>query len=205
MNSIDIFLSCLGLLFLIIGLRAGLLSTILSILAMYFSLTVASNFAGEATNALSKIGLLDNELSKIIIILTIFLALTAVFEFVFWVIKKIITVIVLGPFDKVGGMILGFARGLLLGSILLMVVGVFPLLQNLEKEREHSQLFIFTKNVMEFTLPQAKTATDTLTKSISGKIPKIKTDIKIPFNTEEITSITSKAAENINKVKRLTP
>ncbi|OGC41475.1 hypothetical protein A2526_03405 [candidate division WOR-1 bacterium RIFOXYD2_FULL_36_8] len=204
MNSIDIYFGLFGIVFLVLGLRGGILSAVLSIISLYFSLTIASNFASDVTELLSKVGLLNNELSKIIIILTIFIILTVIFEFIFWILKKIITVIILGPFDKIGGAILGFLRGLIVGYIFLMIVGVFPPLKHYEKEIKSSRLSELTNYIMNITLPHAETITKKITESISIQMPEIKKEIKIPY-IKEIKDVTSKTSKNTNKIKRVTP
>lgn len=117
MNELDIILIVILFIPTFIGLRKGLIKTVLS----FAGLLVGVVLAGRLYEPVSRIfGFLNNDNAAKIIAFVLILALMMVAAFFLArLLKSVIKVVMLGWVDNVGGAVLGFLSGFILLSAIL--------------------------------------------------------------------------------------
>lgn len=123
---IDIFIGLFVLLFIYIGAREGLVKTLASIVLIFFSLFVATAAVGSFSRISSEFTNPSN-LAAVTAFTVVWVIIYAVFELLLGLLlRKVITITVLGALDKVAGNIFGAVKGLLLVGIIVQLIICFP-------------------------------------------------------------------------------
>ena len=144
------------LLFAYLGFRSGLARTLFSIVmifvAIYLGNLALENIVGVVPAA-AKVG----SLSSILVFTFVWLAAFIILDLVVGLLlKKVVQITVLGSLDKVGGLILGGFRGLLVAGIILQFSLAFPLPANYKAAALGSPVAKISMAVFEWAYPMAK-------------------------------------------------
>ncbi len=125
MINFIIALALLG--FMIFGFREGIVKAIISILLIFFCLFLATgvvNFLGQSSPEFSR----TDYFAATVTFLIVFLVSYGILDLILTIVlRKVITIIILGPFDRVGGIFLGTFKGLIILGVLLQLVVNFPI------------------------------------------------------------------------------
>ena len=121
MNWLDIFLIAILFFSVIMGLKQGLISSLLSMAGFVLGLALAARYYRVLAGILSFIP--QETVAKVTAFLLILFAVSLVAGLVAWIAKSAVHAVMLGWLDHLGGAIFGFISGAyFLGVILAFVV-----------------------------------------------------------------------------------
>lgn len=208
MNQIDLWIGLIALVYTFFGYRFGLVNTLASIVLILLSTYLASSFAPIAVGSFRFLLVQETVLGLTVFFFAIFLILYLAGEFLLAVFKNIIQISVLGPLDKVGGLVLGFIKGLVICAIFIEVlIGLPPSKATLNRINS-SFMFDWGKTVLGYIYPMA----------VRTYAPKVKSFIEDKFRevsagtaaatkeaVEAASQAAGEAAQAVEKVRRFTP
>jgi len=149
-----IILFLLGFLFL--GFREGLVKTLGSIALIFLALFLAS----AALNYLSRVSPEFSDPKTLLALIAFIIVWVAVYVALDLLLKLILNVVInvniLGPLDRVGGLLLGGVRGLLLAGIILQLIFSFPISDQSKKSILDSLSAKFSIATFQLIYPAAK-------------------------------------------------
>ena len=122
MNWLDIIIIILIAIPTIIGLRIGIIKAVLSIAGVIIGVVLAGRFYGSLGEALP---ISDEGIAKIVAFAIILVAVMIIAAVAAAFIKKVISAILLGWVNRLGGAILGFLLGAIFCGAILSVLGSF--------------------------------------------------------------------------------
>jgi|GEM_PF-1441881 len=142
--------------FVFLGLREGLaksLGSLVLVFAALFIATGAVNFLGRGSPRFND----PNFLGATIVFLIVWLVSYILLDLLLLLImKKIVTIVVLGPFDKVGGLLIGGFKGVVICGIMLQLILYFPLPADAKERIQTSDFSRFSIAVYHWAYPYAK-------------------------------------------------
>jgi len=125
MINFIIALALLG--FMVFGFREGITKAIVSILLVFFCLFLATgvvNFLGQSSPEFNR----TDYFAATVTFLIVFVVSYGILDLILTIVlRKVITIIILGPFDRVGGIFFGTFKGLIILGVLLQLVINFPI------------------------------------------------------------------------------
>lgn len=122
MNWLDIFLLIALVASAFIGLKQGLIKTVLSLVGLIIGIILASNFYKALGNALAFIP--NESIARIVAFILILVIVMILASVLARMLKFIASMAMLGWVDHIGGAVIGFALGtILLGVLLAIWVG----------------------------------------------------------------------------------
>ena len=127
MNYIDIVIGVLLVGFGIGGLRKGIIIEAATLLALVIGLYGAFHFSDFTAGKLLQWFEIDLKYLHLISFLVTFIVLTILVNLLGRLTSNLIKAINLGFIDKIGGFIIGVAKGLLICSLLIMLLNVLNL------------------------------------------------------------------------------
>jgi membrane protein required for colicin V production len=124
MNWLDIVLIVLLLIPTFIGLRKGLIKTILSLAGLIIGIVVAGNLYGPVSNLF---GFINNEsVANILAFILILAVIFIIAMLLARLLKGLANIIMVGWLDNIGGAVFGLLSGfLILGAILATIIKFF--------------------------------------------------------------------------------
>ncbi|MFA6431841.1 MAG: CvpA family protein [Candidatus Margulisiibacteriota bacterium] len=153
---IDTIIALSLLVFMFLGFRSGLARTAGSVVMVFIAIYLGNLSLDKLVGivpAVSQTGSLVSILIFIFVWLVAFVILDLVLGLL---LKRVIQITVLGPLDKVGGLIVGIFRGLLIVGILLQVSLAFPLPSNYKLAALNSITAKFSMATFQWAFPLAK-------------------------------------------------
>ena len=155
---LDLIVGIVIVCFAILGIREGIAKSLGSVVLIFVAVFLATG----AVNLLAQNNPEFNDPN--------YLAATVVFLFV-WVfsfilldlllliiLKKVITIIILGPFDRVGGLLIGGIKGTLICGLVLQLILYFPISSGAREKISKSALSRFTMAAYNWVYPYAAKA-----------------------------------------------
>ncbi|OGC03816.1 hypothetical protein A2276_08190 [candidate division WOR-1 bacterium RIFOXYA12_FULL_43_27] len=136
-NLVDITCGIIIIILSVWGLRVGFLSTFLSVIMVYLAAYFAAAAAGFAKGGAGFLGE-GSGLLYTILFLFIFLVTYAMGEVAIWILKKIISVQLMGILDSIAALVLGAFKALLVLGIIFELIGIFPLSAEVKKMLDDS-------------------------------------------------------------------
>lgn len=153
---LDLILGIAILVFVVLGLREGIVKALGSLALVFVALFLASG----AISLLSKGDprLTDpNFLSATVTFLIVWSISYLFLDLILTVfLKKIVTIIILGPIDKIGGIFIGGFKGLVICGIILQLVLYMPLSSQWKIRIQTSDLARLCIDVYQLTYPYAQ-------------------------------------------------
>jgi len=125
MNYIDILSGVLILVFIILGYRKGIIISLATIAALILGIYLAVNFSNYMDGWLLETVKPSRSWLPILSFTITFLLVVAGVLIVAKLMEKIVDVVGMGFLNHLGGAILGFAKGVILCSIILFIVTGF--------------------------------------------------------------------------------
>ncbi|MGN0033776.1 MAG: CvpA family protein [Candidatus Limimorpha sp.] len=151
MNYLDIIISVLLLLFAIKGYRNGIIRETFSLAAFIIGIFGAIKLSNVVGEKLSTMIELSPEVLSIISFILVFIILTIIIDLIGKIISNLVKALSLGFIDKIGGFLLGVAKGFLIIGILINTLGFFGLKDSIAKEtREKSALYKTAEDVADW-------------------------------------------------------
>ncbi|NQT30143.1 MAG: CvpA family protein [Candidatus Saganbacteria bacterium] len=153
---LDIVVGIVIVLFVLLGLREGLVKAILSVVAVLASLFLASwfiDFLSQGTARFSEPGNLSAIIAFLLAFAIIYILLDVALLILF---TKIIYIRILGPVDKICGILVGGFKGILICGIVLQLMLFMPISKGLKQDIVTSYISSFSISVYEWAYPYAK-------------------------------------------------
>jgi len=153
---LDVAVGIVIFLFVVLGLREGIVKSLGSVAAVFVGLFLASStlsFLAKAEPRFAE----PSFLGAIIIFLLVWALSYVVIDILLTLLfKKIINIIVLGPVDKVGGTLIGGFKGLLISGIILQLALAMPISAETKKTITSSPISRFAIAAYQWSYPYAK-------------------------------------------------
>ena len=142
--------------FVILGIREGIAKSLGSVVLVFATLFLATAVIDFLAKSSPRFGD-PSYLAAVIIFLLIWAASFVLLDLLLTVIlKKVITIVILGPFDKVGGLLIGGFKGVLICGIVLQLILYFPISEASAKSVEGAALSRFCIAAYRWVYPHAK-------------------------------------------------
>ena len=137
MITLDFILLGIIIIWAILGFRRGFLSTLGSLVGIILAILIASRFYPIVGDWFG-----GTNVSNIVAFVMLFGIITKLISIVFWILGKVFEVITVLPFissfDKILGLVLGFAQGIFMLSAILYFLSKYPLNDWLTNQMGHS-------------------------------------------------------------------
>jgi membrane protein required for colicin V production len=153
---VDLIVGVIVFLFFLLGLREGIVKSLLSVGAVFVSLFLASNALNYLATETPQFG--DPNYIWTTIVFMIVAAISYLFLdlILTLLLKKIVTIIVLGPVDKIGGVLVGGFKGLLICGIALQLILALPISAQTRGLIKESKLSLLSISIYQWAFPQVK-------------------------------------------------
>lgn len=122
MNYLDIILAIILFLFGFKGLRRGLIIEVVTLLAFGVGIYGAMHFSDFTAEHLQQVMNIDPKYLNTVAFILTFILLVIIVNIIGRMVKRMVQALNLGFFDRVGGFIVGAAKGLLLCSTFVLVL-----------------------------------------------------------------------------------
>jgi membrane protein required for colicin V production len=147
-SIVDIVVGIIILYFIFSGVHRGLIRQVLDvvgiIVAFICSFYLAHSFALYLE---SKINISYN-ISLILSAVILFVGVIILFHFIAHMLRKLVSMTILGPFDRIMGGLFGAIKGVLLASFVLIVITSLPVTGSFKKDLKEDRLVAFVKPVL---------------------------------------------------------
>jgi membrane protein required for colicin V production len=125
MNWLDFVIILIILGFVAAAFRAGLIREVITLLAVIFGLIIAGRLYDDlARDVLVFIN--DEDAARAVSFLILFAAVYLFGQIMAYVLKQTAALVMLGPFDHMGGAVFGFFKGLIVVEVLLILFAAYP-------------------------------------------------------------------------------
>lgn len=147
MNYFDITILTIILIFIIVGLRKGLLAEVVGLVGIAAALVLAVRFGPEFGRLFAKRFHLPELLALFGGFAIVFGGVWMFFHFLKGTLEKVLSPVAIKWLDKIGGLLLGAVEGVIVASILIFLFSLTPLAPAVEQDIERSQLYHPTERV----------------------------------------------------------
>lgn len=148
MNTLDIIIGIILILFALAGYRKGLIIEAFYLASLIIGIYGAMYFSDFMAGALANIINVKAEYMALIAFIITFILFVIVIRNIGRLIKNIIDAIYLGFIDKIGGFVFGTLKGALIISIVIMLLNNMNLSDSINKDtRDKSFLYSKVENV----------------------------------------------------------
>ena len=142
MNYLDIIIGIILILFAIGGFRNGIIREAFSLAAFIGGIYGAIRLSDMVGKWLSNMINVSQEWVSVISFIIVFIALALIINWLGNLLANLLESVNLGFIDKIGGIILGIAKGFLLIGVLILLLDFFGIKDVLDEEtREGSKLY----------------------------------------------------------------
>lgn len=151
MNYLDIIIAIILFLFGFKGLRKGLIVEVVTLLAFGVGIYGAMHFSDFTAEHLQEVMSIDPKyLNTVAFILTFVLLVIAV-NIIGRMVKKMVQAMNLGFFDRLGGFVVGAAKGVLLCSAFVLVLNNLQLFGIIKEEvKQESYLYPYLEQTVPY-------------------------------------------------------
>jgi membrane protein required for colicin V production len=155
MHALDLVIVAIVAWFTFSAFAAGLIRELVTVIAVIAGVVLAGQFYEELAADITFVA--DDESTRnFIAFIAIFAGAVVLGQMAAWLLRQAVSLLLLGPFDHLGGAAFGFAKGLILVEVLLLAVRTFPIAGELDAALEQSALapvFLDGIPVLERVLP----------------------------------------------------
>lgn len=155
---LDVFIGIVIFLFVILGFREGLFKSLTSVAAVFAALflgTAAVSFLAKGAASLKDPKSIGAVIIFFLVWILSYIILDLVLTFLF---KRVVNITVLGPVDKVGGVLTGGFKAFLICGVVLQLALALPIADTTKKSITASALSRFSIGVYHWSYPYAKKA-----------------------------------------------
>ena len=151
MNYLDIIIAVMLIGFGLGGLRKGIIIEVTTLLGLVIGLYGAFHFSDFTAGKLLQFFEIDLKYLHLISFLVTFIVLAILVNLLGRLTAKLIKAINLGFIDKIGGFIIGVAKGLLICSLLIMLLNVLNLKGTIkEKTKKESIIYPWVERAVPY-------------------------------------------------------
>ena len=150
------------------ALTVGLIRELVTLAAALAGVLLAGQLYGELAGDIEFLND-DQRMRELVAFVTIFVGVMILGQFCTLLLRRMASLLLLGPFDRLGGAVFGFAKGVVIVEVLLIAITAFPAATQLTDAVEESMLaslFFDVMPVVERLLPPE--VTDALHSATSG-------------------------------------
>lgn len=121
------------------ALSVGLIREVVTAIAFVGGVILAGNYYGELAADIAFL-IEDETWRELVAFGSIFLGIVVIGQIVATLLRRVASLLLLGPFDRVGGAAFGFAKGVLLVEVLLFAGLAFPVSTGVDTAIDDSAL-----------------------------------------------------------------
>ncbi len=169
-SMIDLYIVVGALVFFVIGLRTGLLRSLLSVLCVYASIYIAQTLAPAIIRSASFLSVEETKPGLLTMSLIIFGICFIAFEFILFVLKSIVSISILGPVDKLLGGLVSVFKAFLIAGMIIDMCFILPLTEEQLHYINQSFLKDWAIQCYRRTFPMATTAAQNASDLIMQKL-----------------------------------
>ena len=151
----DILFSLILLFFTINGFRRGLISEIARLTGLFLACFIASKYYNNLTPIIENY-LMNEKLIQIAAFLILFFSTIIIINLLSSTIQKLFEFIYLGWLNRLLGSLIGFIKGLIIISILILCIDALPK-KTIAKLNEESIIYKVSNNIKEIILSDVNT------------------------------------------------
>jgi len=152
MNILDYILLSLILLSAGLGLKSGFLSSLGSLIGLVIAALLASRFYPDVANWFG-----GSNMAQVISFIALFVVSSKLIGLIFWLLGKAFQIITVLPFvssiDKVLGLVLGLAEGILIMALIVYFINKYPFNDWLNMEMKGSVVAPVLISISQIFLP----------------------------------------------------
>ena len=151
MNYLDIIIAIILCLFGFGGFRKGLIIEVVSLLAFGVGIYGAMHFSDFTAERLQEVMTLDPKYLNTIAFIMTFVLLVIIVNLIGRAVSRMVEAMNLGLIDRLGGFIVGAAKGLLLCSVFVMVINNFDLTGLIKEDlKKDSRLYPYIEKTVPY-------------------------------------------------------
>ena len=151
MNYLDIIIAIILCLFGFGGFRKGLIIEVVSLLAFGVGIYGAMHFSDFTAVRLQEVMTLDPKYLNTIAFIMTFVLLVIIVNLIGRAVSRMVEAMNLGLIDRLGGFIVGAAKGLLLCSVFVMVINNFDLTGLIKEDlKKDSRLYPYIEKTVPY-------------------------------------------------------
>lgn len=151
MNYIDIIILVLLVVFGIGGLRKGIITEAATLLGLGLGLYGAFHFSDFTAEQLVKYVEIDPKYMNVISFAVTFIVVAVLVFLLGKLVAKLVKAINLGFVDKIGGFLIGLAKGVLISSLLIMLINALNLNSVIKEEtKQESLLYPYVEQAVPY-------------------------------------------------------
>lgn len=151
MNYIDIIILVLLVAFGIGGLRKGIITEAATLLGLGLGLYGAFHFSDFTAEQLVKYVEIDPKYMNVISFAVTFIVVAVLVFLLGKLVAKLVKAINLGFVDKIGGFLIGLAKGVLISSLLIMLINALNLNNVIKEEtKQESLLYPYVEQAVPY-------------------------------------------------------
>jgi membrane protein required for colicin V production len=151
MNYIDIIILVLLVVFGIAGLRKGLIIELATLLGLGVGLYGAFHFSDFTAEKLVNFVEINPKYLNVIAFIVTFIVLAILVNLLGRLVAKLVKTINLGFIDKIGGFVVGVAKGVLICSLLVMLLNALELKGVVkDKAKQNSLLYPYVEQAVPY-------------------------------------------------------
>jgi membrane protein required for colicin V production len=183
MNYIDIIILVLLVAFGIGGLRKGIITEAATLLGLGLGLYGAFHFSDFTAEQLVKYVEIDQKYMNVISFAVTFIVVAVLVYLLGRLVAKLVKAINLGFVDKIGGFLIGLAKGVLISSLLIMLINALNLNGVIKEETKQKSLLY---PYVEQAVPYVYEGFDLVKEAVQNATG---TDENVEENTEKNTTV----------------
>lgn len=205
-SGIDIFCFFILLVTIFFAIRGGFLSAFLSVILAYLAIFLASAFANPASYTFRFLSV-PYHVAYTILFLAVFVIIYIIGELLIWILKKVVSIKILGIFDVILAGILGGFKALLIMGVVFSLINTYTLSDVTNKMLEGSFFKRTSFKIYEKTYPFAQAAIPQLIKIARGEFDKRDIDVSgVNLSSEVVAKTINLVSREVIELSReLTP
>lgn len=174
MNVLDLIIGIVLVLFALAGLRKGLIIEAFYLLSFVAGAYGAMHFSDAVADWMSDFINIAEEYLVIVSFIVTFIIFMILMRFLGRILSRLLEAVCLGFIDKIGGLVFGVLKGLLLVSIVVMIMNVFGATNLINEEiRASSRLFTFTESIADVLYENHEEFEDTIEDAFEKSMDKM--------------------------------
>ena len=194
MNYIDITITVLLVVFGIGGWRKGIIIEAATLLGLGLGLYGAFRFSDFTADKLTQVVEISPKYLHVVAFIVTFVVLAIVVNLLGRLLTKLVKAINLGFVDKIGGFLVGLAKGLLICSLVVMLLNALPL-QGVIKEETKQESVLYP--YVEMAVPYVYQGYDLVREAVGNVAAPEPSDAQDPVSSSEEVSGSEDSSESV--------
>ncbi len=190
MNVLDVIIGIVLILFALTGLRKGLIIEAFYLLSFVAGAYGAMHFSDAVADWMSDFINIAEEYLVIVSFIVTFIIFMILMRFIGRILSRLLEAVCLGFVDKIGGLVFGVLKGLLLVSIVIMIMNVFGATNLINEDiRSTSRLYACTESIADMLYENREDFEDTIEDAFERSMDKMEDKMDAIENVVETSLI----------------